>query len=276
MQIINDPRPWTGGVDRSLSIVDLMAAGTIPAAEAATLWWALERGASLFTAGGPSGAGKSTLANALLAFLPDGARMWVSSGRQDQFAIPDADGPTYLLVSELSDHGRPFYLSGPAALRAFSLLGEGKRIIGTLHAERVTEAVSVMRDEMGVPAGDVARVTLVAVIHVDGPRNARGGVDRDRPDLERRVVEIGLLSPDSGGVGVTPIAAWNQSLGRLETAPPPAGLASLAAWAGLERAPVEAAIRARAEALSTLLAQGRRDQEHILAEVNRLRQQPAT
>lgn len=274
MEMINDARPWMSGEERPLTILDLVAAGTIPTTEAAMLWWSLERGASLFTAGGPSGAGKSTLANALLAFLPDGARMWVSSGRQDQFEIPDGDGPTYLLVSELSDHGLPFYLSGPAALRAFALLREGKRIVGTLHAERVTEAVGVMRDEMGIPAEDVARVTLVAIIQVDGPRDARGRVDRRRTDLRRRVMEIGLLSLDAGAIAITPIAAWSDGEGRLVTAAAPSGVAALAAWAGLDQATVDEAIQARAGALSALLAEGRRDQEDILATVRRLRQQP--
>ena len=70
MQYPGDPRPWTEGLDRELSMVDLVANDTIPVGPAAMLWWALERGASLLTAGGPSGAGKSTLANACLSFLP--------------------------------------------------------------------------------------------------------------------------------------------------------------------------------------------------------------
>ena len=73
---LNDPHPWTEGVHAELTLVDVVANGTIPARAAALLWWAVERGASLFTAGGPSGAGKTTLANALLAFLPEGAGIY--------------------------------------------------------------------------------------------------------------------------------------------------------------------------------------------------------
>ena len=88
MKFINDPSPWSEGIDRNLSIVDLLLNNTIPVAQAAILWWALEQGASLFTAGGPSGAGKSTLANACLPFLPDGARAYATSGRDDPFTVP--------------------------------------------------------------------------------------------------------------------------------------------------------------------------------------------
>lgn len=273
MQILNDPQPWWSGLDAPLSIVDLIAAGTLPAGQAALLWWAVERGASYFTAGGPSGAGKSTLAHALLSFLPDSARMYVVSGRDDQFAIPAGDGPTYLLISELSAHGRPFYLSGPAALQAFAHLRAGMRMIGTLHAESVAEAVeNVLLDEMQIPATDVARLTFIAIIQVDGPRNARGWVERRNLELVRRVIEIGLLVPDvTAGVRVVNLAAWNSGSGRLEAAAPSAGVAALAAWFGLDLETAERAIQARTTALNALLAAGRRDVEDVTSAIRSLR-----
>jgi hypothetical protein len=274
MQILNDPEPWWSGLDAPLSVIDLMAAGTLPVEQAAMLWWAVERGASYFTAGGPSGAGKSTLAHALLSFLPDAARIYVVSGRDDRFDIPAGAGPTYLLISELSAHGRPFYLSGPAALHAFSLLREGRRMIGTLHAESVAQAVeNVLLDEMRIPAEDVARLTFIAIIRVDGPRNARGWVERRNPDLVRRVVEIGLLVPDStDGVRVVNLAAWNGDSGQLEAPSPSAGVAALAAWFGLAQETVETAIRARAAALQDLFTAERRAAEDVAATVRQLRE----
>src|SRR5919204_945220 len=97
-QFLNDPHPWTEGVQADLSLVDLVANGTIPARPAALLWWAMERGASLVTAGGPSGAGKTTLANALLAFLPAGAPPFPVAGAPDRLQLPAPDGPPHLLV----------------------------------------------------------------------------------------------------------------------------------------------------------------------------------
>lgn len=274
VQILNDPTPWWGGMDHPLSIVDLMAAGTIPVGQAAALWWAVERGASFFTAGGPSGAGKSTLANSLLTFLPESARIYVVTGRDDTFAFPASADPTYLLISELSSHGRPFYLSGPAALQAFALLRHGARMIGTLHAGSVAEAVgSVLLDEMAVPAADVARLTFVAIIRVDGPRDLRGRFDQRRTDLTRRVIEIGLLGAGDAGVRVTNLATWDGQTDELEPAPPPAGLAALAAWANTTPGDAAGAVRARAGVLADLLNTGRRTPEEVLAAVRAFRAQ---
>lgn len=275
MQILNDPTPWWGGVDsQPLSIVDLIAAGTIPAAQAGALWWAVEQGASFFTAGGPSGAGKSTLANALLCFLPEAARIYVVSGRDDPFTLPAGTEPTYLLISELSSHGRPFYLSGPAALHAFALLRRGVRMIGTLHAETVAEAVNaVLSAEMAVPVSEIARITFIAIIRVDGPRDERGRVERRRTDLTRRVIEIGLLSARDAGVRILSLAKWNAGSERLEPAGAPAGVAALAEWAGTDTPTVQAAIDVRAGVLSDLLQSGRRSPDDVAAAMRTLRSQ---
>ena len=275
MQILNDPTPWWGSVDsQPLSIIDLIAAGTVPVAQAGALWWAVEHGASFFTAGGPSGAGKSTLANALLSFLPAAARIYVVSGRDDPFILPAGSEPTYLLISELSSHGRPFYLSGPAALRAFTLLRTGVRMIGTLHAETVDEAVNaVLGAEMEIPARDIARLTFIAIIRVDGPRDERGRVERRRPDLTRRVIEIGLLSASDAGVRVLRLANWNERSERLQPAGAPAGVAALAAWAGLDVVMVETSIRTRIDVLTDLLHAGLRTMDDVAAAVRALRAQ---
>ena len=55
---------------RTLSIVDLIRAGTISAEMAAYAMRAMHRGASLLTGARPSGAGKTSLMAALLGFLP--------------------------------------------------------------------------------------------------------------------------------------------------------------------------------------------------------------
>src|SRR5437868_6418413 len=98
MQYVNDPHPWTDGVGADLSMAELVANETIPAVPAAALWWAVERGASLLTAGGPSGAGKTTLANACLTFLPDDARVHAVGGAEDALELATEGGPTHLLV----------------------------------------------------------------------------------------------------------------------------------------------------------------------------------
>jgi energy-coupling factor transporter ATP-binding protein EcfA2 len=252
LTVLNDPRPWWGMLrGRSLSLAELLANETIPPRGAAVLWWALERGASLFVAAGPSGAGKSTLATALLPFLPPDARLYVTSGPRDGLRIPPGPGPIYLLINELSWH-TPWYLYGDAARRAFLLLRDGTRVIGALHARSAREAVEVMLEETGAPAADVARVQFVAVL----------GVGWTRGGLLRRVVEISRLLPPPDGseaVEARAVAVWDEAQQRLELAP--GGLEALADWAGEPAAGVAAAVEARAAELADWPARGVRTHE---------------
>lgn len=271
MQYLNDPHPWTEGADRGFSMIDLVMNETIPVAPAALLWWAVEQGASLLTAGGPSGAGKSTLANACLGFLPDGARAYAVAGRDDPLDVPTADGPTYLLISELSKHGRPNYISGPAARRVFALVQDGLRVVGTLHADSVDEAIANLGDEVELAPEDIARVDLIAVTRVDGWTRRGGGHFRGDSSARRRIVEIGLIGMDPDrGVRATTLAAWDAA-GRLAIAEPPAGLAALAGWANVPTATAEAGIAERAEVLSRLATDGRRDPRDVAEAVRRVR-----
>ena len=57
---------------RTLSIVDLIRAGTISVPMAACAMRAVHEGASILTGARPGGAGKTTLMAALLSFLPPG------------------------------------------------------------------------------------------------------------------------------------------------------------------------------------------------------------
>ena len=276
MQYLNDPSPWTEGVRTDLSLVDLVANQTIPAEAAALLWWAVERGASLVTAGGPSGAGKTTLANALLAFLPERARVYAVAGAADPLELPAHDGRTYVLVCELSDHPRPFYIAGEPARRVFALLRDGPGLVGTLHADSVAEALDVLAGEVGLAPEHVARVDLIAVSRVENeaaflrPGRFRG-IPRDAV-VARRIVEIGLVAPGADGrPGHVELASWREASGRLELADAPAGVAALAGRLGVRLAQAAAEIAARADVLSDLAARGRRDPADVEAAVRRMR-----
>jgi hypothetical protein len=277
VQYLNDPHPWIDGRDQELSMVDLVVNGTIAAGPAALLWWGLERGASLLAAGGPGGAGKSTLAHACLSFLPDGARAYAVAGRDDPLLVPAGDGPTYLLISELSRHGRPSYLSGAAARRAFALVRAGLRVVGTLHADSVDEAIANLGDEVELSPEDIASVALIAITRVEGWSAGSGPRRIARPQpgeapVRRRVVEIGLLGPAPGrGVRHVTLAAWGAAPGRLEIAAPPAGIAALAGWAGVPTPAAAAAIAARADILARLAADGRRHPREVAEAVRLLR-----
>jgi energy-coupling factor transporter ATP-binding protein EcfA2 len=226
VQVLNDAWPWTGTLrGRPLSVADLVARETLSPEAAASLWWTLQHGASIFVAAGPPGAGKSTLANALLEFLPEDARVYVTDGAWDRLDLPELTPPTYLLINELSAH-MPLYLSGPAATRAFRLLDRGARLFGTLHARNSAEAIRVMCYESALPQAEIHAPFVFAVVHASW----RGA------QIERRVVEVGFLPPDGDLVHL--LAAADQELN-------PAGLEALAAWSNQSVADVRDQITLR-------------------------------
>jgi len=261
VKVLNDPAPWWGMLQGPpLSIIDLIDNGTISVEGAAALWWAIERGASVMVAAAPQRAGKTTLATALLAFLPDDAAVFLTAGPRDARIVPSSNGPVYLLVNELSNH-TPVYLAGPSARRAFTLLRDGTRMIGTLHADSAAEAVDVMHHESGIPATDIPGVNLVAVLRA---RRTASGV-------ERRVVEIGLLTPNGDDVAVATVTLWEASTSRLQLSAHPQGATALARWAGVSHEQVEAEIAARRRALGDLAARGTRESEQVTEAVKRFR-----
>ena len=261
MQMLNDPRPWWAGTEgQPLTIADLIANETLPAWAAATLWWAIEQGASVFTVAGPQRAGKTTMTSALFSFLPEDARVYVTSGAGDPIDVPLDAAPTYLLINELSNH-MPVYLYGPSAWRAFALLREGVKVLGTLHADNAAEAVAVMHDESRIPYDDIARVTLIVVL--------RAG--RVPSGIIRRIVEIGLLLPDERGVRVIDVAGWDRPNARLALPDPPAGLTALAAWAGAPLKSMAKEIERRAGFLEALVEQHPPSLEAVTEAVQRFR-----
>jgi type IV secretory pathway ATPase VirB11/archaellum biosynthesis ATPase len=232
VQILNDPWPWWGTLRGQMTVADLIASGTLSPEVAASLWWVIDHGASVFVAAGPPAAGKSTVANALLEFLSDDAKVYVTAGSKDQLDIPTAPGPVYLLVNELSAH-MPVYLFGGAAQRAFGLLHTGVRLLGTLHARSAAEAVRVMCDEAEVARTEVMTPFVFVII-------SAGWSDQR---VVRRVVELGLLAP----TGVLTILTTAGPHGLILS---PTGVDALAAWTRLAVAVIQSGIDAHVAALT--------------------------
>ena len=122
---------------RTLSIVDVMQAGTITPEAAGFLLWRVAHGASFLAGAVPGGAGKSTLLADLLAMLPPGERI---------VTTPDDDAVRQAL-REKSRRGRCYlcheigsgmwygYLWGATVGRFLGLAEQGGRIAGCLHAD---------------------------------------------------------------------------------------------------------------------------------------------
>jgi hypothetical protein len=231
VRVLNDFRPWRGTLRGELTIAQLLAYDTLSLESAATLWWAIGQGASVFVTAGPPGAGKSTIANALLEFLPEEASVYVTCGGRDRLDLPTTVGPLYLLVNELSAH-LPVYLYGEAARHAFDLLKLDTRMLGTLHARSAAEAVRVMCYEAEILRSEVTTPFVFAVVAASwSGRN-----------IVRQVVELGFLAPD--GELTTLAQRQAETLHLLAD-----GAAALARWSGLSAVDVARAIDERAARL---------------------------
>jgi len=180
---------------RALSIIDLIADGTLTAQMAALCWQAVLGGAGFLTGAVPGGAGKTTLMAGLLAFLPPGERIVTVSDRSViRSALADAfAGPATLLAHEIGS-GRWFgYIWGRDAADFFSLAGPGVRCVTCLHADDAEQAWGILAP-LGVAREGFESVSLQLFMHVD----RRGG------RLRRRVRWLYL------GVGgaLRPVYAW--------------------------------------------------------------------
>jgi hypothetical protein len=240
VQILNDFRPWRGTLRGQMTMSDLLACNTLNPESAAALWWTLEHGASIFVTAGPPGACKSTVANALLEFLPQHASVYVTSGGWDRLDLTatttTSGGPVYLLINELSAH-LSVYLYGDAAHRAFDLLRSGVRMLGTLHAPSVAEAVRVMCYEGEIERSDITAPFVFVVV-------SAGWSGRD---IVRHVDEIGFLAPDGK---LATVAVRTADALHLQ----PAGVGALANWSDLGTNAVECAIAEHAQRLMARIA----------------------
>jgi hypothetical protein len=186
---------------RTLSIVDLIQAGTISLEMAAYAMRAMHEGASLLTAARPGGAGKTTVVAALLGFLPPEVPIiTVDSPRVIREGLPcqKGDSPIFVerklgqspthstadpnaelacyLVHEIGAGDWYGYLWGRDVAEFFSLIDGRRRIASCLHADTLEELTGILRGPpLLVAPAAIGRVGLILFIHV---LRARGGIQR--------------------------------------------------------------------------------------------------
>jgi hypothetical protein len=122
---------------RMLSLVDLLEAGTVSAAQAAWLLARVAEGRSWLVGARPGGAGKTAVMAALLAMVPDGERVRLTlAGGGWHGALPGETVVSY----ELSSGTYEAYIWGPEVRRLTELGRSGCRIVSNLHADSLEEA----------------------------------------------------------------------------------------------------------------------------------------
>jgi len=187
---------WNWEPPVPMSVTDLLEAGNFDARTAALCWMVLEAHGSLLISAEQPHSGKTTTLTAFLDFIPAGVRGIFIRGWSETFDYLRQTDPeqTLLLANELSSH-LPVYLWGPKAVRVFSTLQQGYAFASTLHADSASEAVTQLRDELGVAEADLAQVDLLAVMRL---------YQTTRGETIRRVVSLHRVR------GLVPLVEWDQ------------------------------------------------------------------
>jgi len=131
---------------RTLSIVDLIQAGTISVEMTAYAMRAMETGASLLMAARPGSAGKTTLMAAILNFLPPEVPIvTIDSARVIRAGLghPAAESACYL-AHEIGSGDWYGYIWGRDVADFFSLIDGNRRIASCLHADTLEELTGIL------------------------------------------------------------------------------------------------------------------------------------
>jgi hypothetical protein len=235
---------WSWEPPVPMSVAELVDARDLDARTAALCWLVLAGHGSLLVAAEQPHSGKTTTLTALVDLLPDRfARVYLRGGAETfDFLGRSRPSETLLLANELSSH-LPVYLWGAKAVRAFAALGAGYAIASTLHADSAEDAVAQLRDDLGVDAGDLARVDLLAVMRLG----------RDLEGIARRVVTVHRLA--NGGPDLVPLVTYDPRTDTW-THDRDAEAALVGERHGWTAAEAERAIAHRAERIAALAANG--------------------
>ncbi len=263
MRALNQPESWWGwhgyNHPEPLSITQIVRAGTMPPRVAALLWLAMERGLSIVLAADPPGAGKTTILTALLAFAPPDASVYFTRGWGETFRLPprqDGDGPTYILINEISDH-LPVYSWGPYVQRAFELMADGYALASTMHADTVDGVIAQLRDECDVPERLLGNLALVVPLYV----GASGG------KRIRRVREVAVLEPLGPAYDRCSVARWRPDADAYDVLATPAEINAMARRLGMEEGEFIDALHRRETFLEALMGEGVVEIEEVQARV---------
>lgn len=165
-----------------ITLTDMVTNGSISAEGADLLRRIGASGESFLVYALPRNAGKSTLTDAILAETPPDLPKVDFFGTPEEVdrmrARPERG---YLLVAEIGHRGRPGYLAGAEAERAFELVAAGYRLASSLHADTVPEVFDVLARN-GIAAEAAAGIRYLAKVRALG--------DLDDPATPRVVEHV--------------------------------------------------------------------------------------
>jgi hypothetical protein len=267
------PEGWWGyhwSLPRPMSAVEIVESGSLDARLMATLWAVTSRRRSVMLASEAPMAGKTTTLSALVDFLPAGTVGVFLRGWRGDFEWTDEIGPErgYVLVNEMSDH-LPIYVWGRNARGALQLTGQGYGVGATMHADTLSEAIDLLRGQLGASDADLAGLTIY--LQYSAYRTPAGMYRRVEEAWHLRLDEGGSLapvrlaaieggrSPSLTGAQRDPEPPLLASDGGRSTRPllhDPEAYAVLAASLGLGADALEAELADRSEYLATLSRRG--------------------
>ncbi len=157
---------------RTLSVVDLVQAGTLSVEMAAYAMRAMAEGASLLTGARPGGAGKTTLLAALLQLLPPNTRIvTVDSPGVIADALGRPAEPECFLAHEIGAGHWYGYIWGRAVADFLALIEGPRRVASCLHADTLDELAAILGSPpLGVSREALGRVGLILFIHLSQGR----------------------------------------------------------------------------------------------------------
>lgn len=160
---------------RTLSIIDLVAAGTLSVEMAAQALYLCGRGASMLTGAVPGGAGKTTLLSCLLNALPgDVELVTVDDPRVLDRADEVEPGKVCFLVHEIGSGHWYGYLWGPPVARCLELATRGHLVASCLHADTREELTEILAGPpLGASEVALGAIDLMLFMHVAGGRSGR-------------------------------------------------------------------------------------------------------
>ena len=161
---------------RTLSIVDLVQAGTMNVEMAGRAMRAMAEDASVLTGARPGGAGKTTLMAAILGLMPP--EVPIVTVEQPHVVQAGLDRPpnepACYLVHEIGAGHWYGYLWGPDVATFISLSQGQRRIASCLHADTLEELTEILSaPPLDVDEAALGQIGLILFIHVLRGRRRR-------------------------------------------------------------------------------------------------------